>query len=180
MSKHTLVHVSGILSGACIFYKWLCFHVLHCIALYRVQQNSSICISSPGCLEASAKAAMMELVPLGSSSCCTAVLYCSRYYTVRLKMFYFLFLFFKCITCVKSTINLLQYSTTQPTVLAGYLRNFVGLTDKLNLGMCSQNRTSSYVGDLLYTEATCLESPLHLWFFPSLISKQNHFVLTLL
>ena len=57
------------------------------------------------------------------TSCCTVLLYFSRYWTVRLKMFslFFVFVCFLCIICVKSIINLLQYSTIQPIVLVGYL-----------------------------------------------------------
>ena len=40
------------------------------------------------------------------ASCCTLLLYFSRYCTARLKIFHFL-----CIFCVKSIINLLQSST---------------------------------------------------------------------
>ena len=40
---------------------------------------------------------------------CTAVL--SRYWTVRLKMFIFCLFFCVCVICVKSSINLLQYTT---------------------------------------------------------------------
>ena len=44
----------------------------------------------------------------------------SRYHTVRLKMFslFFVFVCFLCIICVKSIVNLLQYSTLQPTVVS--------------------------------------------------------------
>ena len=47
------------------------------------------------------------------ASCCTVLLYFSRYCTVRLKMFSLVFVFvcFLCIICVKSIINLLQCST---------------------------------------------------------------------
>ena len=47
------------------------------------------------------------------ASCCTVLLYFSRYCTVRLKMFslFFVFVCFLCIICVKIIINLLQYST---------------------------------------------------------------------
>ena len=54
----------------------------YCTWLYRVQ-NYSIFISSPGCPETSIKAAMMQLV----------LLYFSRYYTLRLKMFSLFFVF---------------------------------------------------------------------------------------
>ena len=43
------------------------------------------------------------------ASCCIVLLYFSRYFTVRLKIFYFLFVF--CFICVKSIINLFPYST---------------------------------------------------------------------
>ena len=57
-----------------------------------------------------------------ASPCMPAVVlyYCTFQGTIRLKMFYFLCLFL-CIICVKSIINLLQYSTIQPIMLAGYL-----------------------------------------------------------
>ena len=51
------------------------------------------------------------------ASCCTVLLYFSRYYTVRFKCF----LCFLCIICIKSFINLLQYSTIEPIVLVEYL-----------------------------------------------------------
>ena len=44
------------------------------------------------------------------ASCCTVLLYFSRYKTVRLKTFIFCVCFLG-ITCVKSIINLLQHST---------------------------------------------------------------------
>ena len=47
-----------------------------------------------------------------------SVLYFLKYYTVRLKMFYFCVCFLY-IICVKSTINLLQQNTTEPIVIAG-------------------------------------------------------------
>ena len=53
------------------------------------------------------------------ASCYTLLLHFSRYYTVRLKMFHFCVCFL-CIICVKSIINLLQYSTIQPIVFVGY------------------------------------------------------------
>ena len=53
-----LVHA---LSRACILQRWLCFFVLNCTVLYRVQQYS-IFISSPGFLEASIEAAVTQLV----------------------------------------------------------------------------------------------------------------------
>ena len=54
------------------------------------------------------------------ATCCTGLLYFSRYCTLRLKMFTFC-VWFLCAICVKSIINLLQYSTLQLTVLVGYL-----------------------------------------------------------
>lgn len=58
------------------------------------------------------------------ASCCTVLLYFSRCCTVRLNVFSLLIMFmfvFLCISCVKSTINLLQYSTMLLIVLVGYL-----------------------------------------------------------
>ena len=57
---------------------------------------------------------------LNASRCSPELLYFPRYYTVRLKMFYFLFVFLMYFW-VKSVINLLQYCTIQPTVLVGHL-----------------------------------------------------------
>ena len=54
------------------------------------------------------------------ASCCTVlfrVLYCE----IKNVVFIFCILFFLCIACVKSIINLLQYSTIQLVVLVGYL-----------------------------------------------------------
>ena len=113
MSNHgSYSHAWCTLSRACILYKWLCFCVLYCTVLYRVQQYN-ILISSPGCPEASVKAVVMQLV----------LLYFSRYHTVKVKMFslFFVFVCFLCIICVKSIINLLHYSTIQPIMLVGYL-----------------------------------------------------------
>ena len=45
------------------------------------------------------------------ASCCTGLLYFSRYYTVRFLNVFFIFCLFLCIICVKSIINLLQFST---------------------------------------------------------------------
>ena len=42
------------------------------------------------------------------ASCWTVLLYFPRFFTVRLKMFYFVCLFL-CIICVKSITNLLEY-----------------------------------------------------------------------
>ena len=64
-------------------------------------------------------------------SCHSVLLYFSRYCTIRLKSC-FIFLFFmclcaflcvcfSCIICVKSILNLLQYSTMKSIVLVGYL-----------------------------------------------------------
>ena len=62
------------------------------------------------------------------ASCCIGLLYFARYYTVKFKMLYFLCF---CV-CVKSILNLLQYSTTQPVVLVGYLGYLIGLTNSLS------------------------------------------------
>ena len=51
---------------------------------------------------------------LDASQCarnCALLLYFLRYHTVILKIFIFVFVFYICIICVKSIINLLQYST---------------------------------------------------------------------
>ena len=63
------------------------------------------------------------------ASCCIGLLYFARYYTVKFKMLYFSC--FVCV-CVKSILNLLQYSTTQPVVLVGYLGYLIGLTNSLS------------------------------------------------
>ena len=75
-----------------------------------------------------------------SDSCCKVLLFFSRYYSLRLKMFslFFVFACFLCVICVKSIINLLQYSTMQPIVLVGYpgqlcwIYKQIGLMDGLS------------------------------------------------
>ena len=53
----------------------------------------------------------VPLMPALYTSCCPVLLYFSRYYPVRLKMFY-LCIYSLCIICVKSTANLLWNRTT--------------------------------------------------------------------
>ena len=78
-------------------------------------------------------------MPALYASCCTVLLYFPRDCTVRLKMFYLFFcVCFLCIICVKSIVNLLQYSTIEPMVLVGYLGKLcwtyeqIGLTNSLS------------------------------------------------
>ena len=69
------------------------------------------------------------------SSCdvVVTVLFFSSYCTIRLKMFSLFFcVCFICIICVKSSSNLLQYSTIWLIVFVGYL-GCVGLTNKLRM-----------------------------------------------
>ena len=53
------------------------------------------------------------------TSCDSMLLNFSRYCTIRLKIFLKSCVCFLSITCVKITINLLQYSTIEPVVLVG-------------------------------------------------------------
>ena len=78
------------------------------------------------------------------ASCCTVLLYFSKYSTVRLKMSSLFLVCSLCIISVKSIVNILQYSTIQPTVLVGYVSYFYWT------GTCL------HVRDLLYS----LLSPL--------------------
>jgi len=75
------------------------------------------------------------------ASCCTVLLYFSWYCAVRLKMFYFLCLFL-CVICVKSNINLLQYSTIQPIVLAEYLGSLCWTYEYTRLTKALSGQTS--------------------------------------
>lgn len=80
-----LVHLSGVLhhvstpstSGCAPVH----FTVQQCI-------EYSISISSPGCSEARTKAGVMQgaLLPGPAASCCTVLLYFSKYCTARLKL----------------------------------------------------------------------------------------------
>lgn len=62
--------------------------------------------------------------------------YCNFQSTVLYDENGFILYVFKCIICVKSIINLLQYSTIQLIVLVGYPCCFVGLTNKLDSFVC--------------------------------------------
>ena len=66
------------------------------------------------------------------------LLYCifKALYCKIKNVFFILCLSFLCTICVKSIINLLQYSTIQPIVLIGYL-DCVGLVNKLDLNKCT-------------------------------------------
>ena len=99
------------LSHARILYKRLCLGPL---IQYCIECNSAVSLS-PGCPEASIIAVVMY------ADCCTVLLYFSGYCTVKLTLFSLLFVFvcFLCIICVKSTINLLQYSIIHLIVLSG-------------------------------------------------------------
>ena len=83
---------------------------------------------------------------LGASSCMPAVvLYFSRYCTIRLKTFIFVFVYFLCIISVKNIIN-------KPIIVQYYIADCVSWVPRLtllDLWMCSQNGTCSYVEDLL-------------------------------
>ena len=70
--------------------------------------------------------------------------------TVRLKVF--IFVFFMYYLCKKYYKPTVLYSTVlySPLCQLGTQVNFVGLINKLDFGMCFQNRTHSYVGDLVY------------------------------
>ena len=105
---------------------------------------------------------------------CTTVLFKVLYYKIKnvsflkklfLKLIlleYSFFIFcvcFLCIICMKSIINLLQYSPIQPTVcwVPGLtLLESPGLMNKLDLQMRSQNGTRSCTGDLRLFEKILL------------------------
>ena len=93
-----------------------------CALLHRAGQSAVVQYHyfKPTMSRSKRKAEMIQLVLLRCVSCCTILLYFSRYCTVRLKMFS---LFFCCLCniCVKSIKNLSQYSTMQPIVLVEYL-----------------------------------------------------------
>ena len=74
-----------------------------CAHVYFTVQSCIDCdfISNSGCLEASVKAAVMQLV----------LMYFSGYYTVRLKLFSLFRVCFLCGICVKSIIQLPQCGT---------------------------------------------------------------------
>ena len=80
-------------------------------------------VSNPSC-------PFIQYPPL-SASCCTILLYFSRQCTVRLNMFIFCVCFLH-IICVKSIINLLQYSPTQLICQVGTQADFVELMNKLD------------------------------------------------
>ena len=94
------------------------------------------------------------------ASCCTGLLYCSRYCTVRFKIFslFFVFVF----------MYYLGEKYYKPITVQYYIADCVswapGLT-LLDLWMCSWNETRSYVRDLLYLQmvedAFCLVHFMH-------------------
>ena len=77
--------------------------LLTILQLYRLPPPLPPPVSNSSCL-------FTRCQPL-CASCCTALLYFSRYCTVRLKMFSLFLVCFLCIFCVKSIINLLPYRT---------------------------------------------------------------------
>ena len=84
------------------------------------------------------------------ANCCTVLLYFSRYCTVRLKMFYFLCLFFRYYLCEKYYKPItVQYYVSDCVSWVPRL-SLLDLTNKLYLRMRSRNGTPLYVGDLLY------------------------------
>ena len=93
--------------------------------------HSPQAVFQPTLITANSKSATCELSTCERArqppcaSCCTVLLYFSRDCTVRLRMFslFFVFVFYVRIVCVKSIINLSQYSTLDiyPIVLVGYL-----------------------------------------------------------
>ena len=121
------------LSRACILYKWSCFCVLHCTALYRVQSlsvfiSSSEPLPSTGVtLQLALRLLLLMILPLyhlpplvNNASCpftrrqplhvsCGTVLYFSRYCKTKKVFFTFVFVFMYYL-CEKY-YNLLQHST---------------------------------------------------------------------
>ena len=93
--------------------------------------------------------------PLDASPCVPAVALCHCTLQGPVLCAAKCFLYFLCLIfmyyCVKSIINLPQFSTIQLIVLAGYLGNFAGLTDTVDLQTRSWSRTRLYTGDLLHT-----------------------------
>ena len=133
VQSYKLVHVSGIhchtpassTSGFAIVY----FTVQYCI-------EYGTFISSPGCLEASLKATVMQLV----------LLYFSRYCTVRLKCFLsFLCLFFMYYLCEK------YY---KPITVQYYITDCVSWVPRLTL---LDLRTNWSYKRALGTELVCMQ-----------------------
>ena len=133
-------HVSKF---TCLAYTVTHEHPLHvavllCTVLYREQQDG-VCISSPGCLEARVNAMVRQPV----LHTFQYSLYC------RIQMFTFCL----CFLCIFLQKVLQTYHSTvlySQLCLLNTKANFVGLTNKLDLGMCSQNRTRPCAGDLLH------------------------------
>ena len=86
--------------------------------------------------------------PVGQRLQCTAVLFKVLYYKIKHALF--LCVLLKSYLCEKyyTPISVLYY---RADCQLGSSAHFVGLRNKLGLQMCSQNRTHSYVEDLLYS-----------------------------
>ena len=134
----TCVHMSSHVSQfTCLTYtvtcmvlrKRLCFCVLYCTVLYSIQSYSSL-ISSPGCLEASIKAALMWPVLLPAPGCqllhCTIMLFKVLYCKIKNVLIFVYELYEK------------YYNTTVPSIhnqlcQLGTWANSVGCMNKLDL-----------------------------------------------
>ena len=75
---------------------------------------------SPSHKPSSFKLSKMQMCPLCQLLYCTIVLFKVLYCKVK-NVFLIFLCFFNVLICVKSSINLSQYSTTQLTMLTGYL-----------------------------------------------------------
>lgn len=107
---------------------WLCLCAVYCTVLYIVQQ-CGVFVPSPGRSEASVKAVVKQLVLVSFS----------RYSTVRLEMFFVVFVFMYCL-CEK------YY---KPIAVQCYIADCVSWAQANIMGRtCSGNRTHSSVGDL--------------------------------
>ena len=127
------------LSRACILYKWLCFCVLHCTALYRVQSlsifiSSSEPLPSTGVtLQLALHLLLLMILPLyhlpplvSNASClftrrhpvhvsCGTVLYFSRHCKTKKVFFTFVFVFMYSLCEKYYTPITAQYSLTDCT-----------------------------------------------------------------
>lgn len=120
-----LVHMSGVYCHLLASSTNSCAFVYFTV-LCRVQPYS-IFISIPGCLEAGIKAVVIQVVLLGRASCCTILLYFSRYDSVRLKMF-ILWVFLMYYLYEKYYKPLTGQYYIASYVSLGTQANFIGLT----------------------------------------------------
>ena len=110
------------------------------LQLYHLPPHVPPTVSNSSCL-------FPRCQPL-DARCCTGPLWFSRYCSVRLKMFslFFVCVCLLCVICVKSIINLVQYSVADYVKGVPRLTYELGLTNKLHLQTHSQSGTRSCVG----------------------------------